>query len=75
MSLTEAATAGTSAATGMTYRFGERELAVYGEFELQTLEKVLRESSAVADAVVIGTSCLALVWYLWRVATWTPRGD
>lgn len=39
------------------------------------LEKVLRESGAVADAVVIGTSCLALVWYLWRVATWTPRGD
>jgi len=34
------------------YRFGEPELAVYGEYELQTLERVLREDSAKSLAAV-----------------------
>lgn len=33
----------TTAAVPAFYRFGEAELAVYGEYELQTLERVLRE--------------------------------
>jgi uncharacterized RDD family membrane protein YckC len=38
------------AAGAQQYRFGETELAVYGEYELQTLERVLREKRA--DALV-----------------------
>lgn len=62
MSLTEAATAGTSKATGTTYRFGERELAVYGEYELQTLEKVLREGRQEAMATVQEAICRKIGW-------------
>jgi uncharacterized RDD family membrane protein YckC len=36
---------GISAVTGAQYRFGEAELAVYGEYELQVLERLLRDSS------------------------------
>lgn len=44
------------AATDQAYTFTTEELAVYGEFELQTLERVLREARApaladVADAI------------------------
>lgn len=42
MSVSEAAR-GTSQATGAKYHFGEAELSVYGEYELQTLERVLRD--------------------------------
>lgn len=45
-----------SVAASEAYRFSEEELAVYGEYELQTLERVLRENrrealSAVQDAI------------------------
>ena len=45
-----------------TYRFGEAELAIYGEHELQTLERVLREDredtlQAVAEAI-----CAKIGW-------------
>jgi len=35
---------GRSTVTGADYRFGEEELAVYGEYELQTLERILRDN-------------------------------
>ncbi len=56
MSLGHAAR-GTSAATGTSYRFGEAELAIYGEFELQTLERVLRENRPEAQAAVSEAIC------------------
>ena len=34
---------GRSTVTGAQYRFGEAELRVYGEYELQTLERILRD--------------------------------
>jgi hypothetical protein len=37
------------------YRFSEAELAVYGEFELQTLERLLREGRADAIEAVYHT--------------------
>jgi len=45
--------AGPSAA----YRFGEAELAVYGEYELQVLERVLREDRGEALAAVYQRIC------------------
>lgn len=51
-----AARDGTSEVTGARFRFSEAELAVYGEYELQTLERVLRDGRnenliAVAEAI------------------------
>ncbi|MFC3172932.1 RDD family protein [Novosphingobium bradum] len=40
-----------------TYRFAEAELAVYGEYELQVLERVLREDRAEALAAVCRRIC------------------
>ena len=53
---------GPSAATGATYRFGEAELAVYGEYELQTLERVLRENRPEALTSVHETICRKIGW-------------
>ncbi len=39
------------------YRFSESELAIYGERELQTLERLLREDNAKALAAVRATIC------------------
>ena len=61
MSLGHAAR-GTSAATGTSYRFGEPELAIYGEYELQTLERVLRENRPEALAAVAGAICRKIGW-------------
>ena len=61
MSLGQAAR-GTSAATGAAYRFGEAELAIYGEFELQTLERVLRENRPEAQAAVSEAICRKIGW-------------
>ena len=44
------------------YRFGEAELAVYGEYELQTLERVLRENRAEALASVQEAICRKIGW-------------
>ncbi|MCB2058418.1 MAG: RDD family protein [Novosphingobium sp.] len=62
MSLGESAARGTSAATGATYRFGEAELAIYGEYELQTLERVLRENRPEAIAAVHEAICRKIGW-------------
>lgn len=61
MSVSETAR-GTSQATGTTYRFGEAELAIYGEYELQTLERVLRENRHEAMVAVHETICQKMGW-------------
>lgn len=53
---------GASAATGATYRFSPAELAVYGEYELQTLERVLREHRPEALAAVHEAICRKIGW-------------
>ena len=62
MSTTHTAHGAASVTTGAAYRFGEAELAVYGEFELQTLERVLREDRAEALASVHEAICRKLGW-------------
>jgi uncharacterized RDD family membrane protein YckC len=57
-----AATRGASAVTGARYEFGEAELSVYGEKELQTLEKMLREARPEALAAVHETICRKIGW-------------
>jgi uncharacterized RDD family membrane protein YckC len=44
------------------YRFGEAELAVYGEHELQVLEGVLRQSNSAAQRQVMEAICRKLGW-------------
>lgn len=51
-----------STLTGAAYRFGEAELSVYGEYELQTLERVLRENRAEAMAAVHQAICRRIGW-------------
>jgi len=57
-----AARAGSSALTGAEYRFGEAELAVYGEYELQTLERVLRDGRPEALESVHEAICRKIGW-------------
>lgn len=61
MSLGSAAR-GTSAETGAEYRFGPDELAIYGEYELQTLERVLRENRKPALIAVHEAICRKIGW-------------
>lgn len=44
------------------YRFGEAELSVYGEYELQTLEQVLRTANPEAMETVAVTICGKIGW-------------
>jgi uncharacterized RDD family membrane protein YckC len=55
------APAGPAAHLG-TYRFAEADLAVYGEYELQVLEKVLRENRPEALVAVYARICAKLGW-------------
>lgn len=57
-----AATKGASAVTGARYEFGEAELAIYGEHELQTLERVLREGQPDAVVAVHDAICRKIGW-------------
>jgi uncharacterized RDD family membrane protein YckC len=59
---TEGAARGPSAVTGATYRFGEAELSVYGEHELQTLERVLRDNIPEGIASVHEAICRKIGW-------------
>jgi uncharacterized RDD family membrane protein YckC len=59
---TEGAARGTSAVTGARYQFGEAELSIYGEHELQTLERMLREAGPEALATVHQTICRKIGW-------------
>lgn len=62
LSITESANHGTSRTTGASYRFSDAELAVYGEFELQTLERVLRENRPEAITAVQEAICRKIGW-------------
>jgi uncharacterized RDD family membrane protein YckC len=62
MSVGETARAGTSQTTGAAYRFGDEELAIYGEYELQTLERVLREDRQEAMVAVHEAICRKIGW-------------
>lgn len=62
MSTGQTASRGTSTATGVSYKFADEELAVYGEYELQTLERVLREGRTEALAAVHEAICRKLGW-------------
>lgn len=53
---------GHSQVTGAIYRFGDADLAVYGEFELQVLERVLRENRSEAMQDVAATICRKIGW-------------
>ena len=44
------------------YRFGEAELSVYGEHELQVLESVLRQGSEQAQRQVMEAICRKIGW-------------
>jgi uncharacterized RDD family membrane protein YckC len=57
-----AAAAGSSEVTGVRYSFGEAELSIYGEKELQTLERMLRDSPPEALAAVHATICRKIGW-------------
>ena len=57
-----AAARGASTVTGARYTFGEAELAVYGEMELQTLERMLRDAQPEALATVHATICRKIGW-------------
>lgn len=61
LSATEGAR-GRSVETGVTYRFGEEELSVYGEHELQVLERVLREDRPDAMEEVAWTIANKIGW-------------
>ncbi|WP_245806139.1 RDD family protein [Erythrobacter donghaensis] len=58
-----AATAnGASEVTGARYDFGEAELSVYGEKELQTLERMLRDAQPDALKAVHAAICRKIGW-------------
>lgn len=57
-----AAAAGSSAVTGVQYIFGDSELCVYGEYELQVLERVLRDDKPEAIDAVAETICRKIGW-------------
>lgn len=53
---------GLSRTTGVQYRFSDADLAVYGEYELQVLERVLRENRDEALQDVARTICGKIGW-------------
>lgn len=57
-----AAADGASDVTGVRYAFGEAELSVYGEKELQTLERMLRDARPEALQAVHATICRKIGW-------------
>lgn len=57
-----AAAKGSSELTGVRYKFGDAELAIYGEHELQTLERMLRDAEPEALSAVHETICRKIGW-------------
>ncbi|WP_374407951.1 RDD family protein [Pelagerythrobacter sp.] len=57
-----AAREGASTLTGAAYRFGDAELSIYGEYELQTLERVLRDGQPEALESVHAAICRKIGW-------------
>ena len=62
MSAAGAASAAGAQQAPPAYRFGEAELSVYGEFELQTLERVLREKRPDSLRQVYEAICKKIGW-------------
>ena len=62
LSTSAAAASGTSSLTGARYDFSDAELGVYGEYELQTLERVLRDSNDDTIGQVAETICRKIGW-------------
>ena len=64
LSGTPGSSAAAAAAPAPAHRFdfGERELSVYGEYELQTLERVLRDNRPEAMRAVYETICGKIGW-------------
>jgi len=56
------AAAGASEVTGVRYDFGKAELSIYGEKELQTLERMLRDAQPDALAAVHAAICRKIGW-------------
>lgn len=54
--------AGSSEVTGARYQFGEAELGIYGERELQTLERILRSGNDEALSAVHTAICRKIGW-------------
>lgn len=63
LSVGDTASEGRSTLTAAEYRFGEQELSVYGEYELQTLERVLRDGTDEALVAVHETICHKIGWH------------
>lgn len=63
MSTSSSVATSTSELTGYQYKFGESELSVYGEYELQTLERVLRDGREQAIEAVAETICRKIGWH------------
>ncbi len=59
---TQGAATGTSDLTGVRYDFNEEELSIYGEHELQTLERVLRDGQEESITAVHDTICRKIGW-------------
>ncbi|HUQ14076.1 MAG TPA: RDD family protein [Novosphingobium sp.] len=57
-----AAREGTSPVTGARFRFGDTELGAYGEYELQVLERVLRDGRADNLVAVAQAICAKIGW-------------
>ncbi|WP_086738840.1 RDD family protein [Erythrobacter colymbi] len=53
---------GASEVTGARYQFGDAELSIYGERELQTLERMLRDAPDEALHAVHATICRKIGW-------------
>ena len=62
LSTSTTAASGTSRTTGASYQFSDAELAIYGEYELQTLERVLREHRPEAVVAVHDAICRKIGW-------------
>lgn len=58
----QGAATGASEVTGVRYDFGEAELSIYGEKELQTLERLLRDAQPDALKAVHATICRKIGW-------------
>ncbi len=59
---TQDAAAGTNSTVAARYEFAMHELEIYGEYELQTLEKVLRSNDTDTIAAVQSAICRKIGW-------------
>ncbi|AWW75812.1 hypothetical protein CD351_15385 [Erythrobacter sp. KY5] len=62
LSVAGSAANGASEVTGARYNFGEAELSVYGEHELQVLERMLRDNQAESLSAAHRAICTKIGW-------------